>query len=116
MHRVTYEEWQLTSLFEVEPEYPSPEDPWPYTEVVYSVTQGDLCLRCTIQPSYRDVRVIMTHSGRSIYELNAMNLDEIQYLTDPGGECLRLTLSNRESLILRVKPNISLFHEAARTP
>ena len=111
MHKVDYEEWQLTSLFEVEPTYPSPEDPWPYKEVVYSIAQGELGMSCAIHPAHKDVRIILTYLDHVIYEFSAMSLDGIEYLEGPSGESLRLVLSDREEVTLRINPAIRIFHK-----
>ncbi|MDJ0852084.1 MAG: hypothetical protein QNK04_27255 [Myxococcota bacterium] len=115
MERVQYEEWQLTSLFEVEPEHPFPEDPWPYGEVIYSVSQHGLNLRGAIHPVYRDVHLTLDFAGHTVYELRSMDLDRIEYVEDPKGESLRLVLSDRDHIVLRIKPTIRLAHEVSGT-
>ena len=111
MPKVAYEAWQLTSLFEMEPAYPLGEGPWPYTEVEYSLARQDAELTCTLQPAYRDVRIVLKISGRVVYKLEALDVPEIEYVNDEHGEGLRIHLSERDELLLRVKPNIRIAHD-----
>ena len=114
MDVISAEEWQLTSFFEVVPTYPDPDSPWPYNEVVYEVTRGEISLSCAICPAYRDIRVILRCAGAVKYELNAVQVDDIAYTSDKTGESLRVVLGEHEHLTLRMKPLIEVAHEYSR--
>ncbi len=110
MDVISVEEWQLTSFFEVLPSYPDPDSPWPYTEVVYEVTRGDLSMTCAICPAYRDVRLIVRHGEAVSYELNATQVQDLSYTKDASGESLRIATSDSEYIDLRLNPGISIKH------
>lgn len=112
MQVISAQEWQLTSFFEVVPTYPFADDPWPYTEVVYELQRDGLSLSCAIHPSHRDVRIILKKGTDTLYELNAVAVHDVAYIGDPGGETLRVDLTEQESLLLRVSPHIQIAHEA----
>ena len=111
---ISAEEWQLTSFFEVVPSYPDPDSPWPYTEVVYEVSRGDLSLSCAIAPAYRDVRLIIRCGESLKYELNATQIEDVAYIKDSTGESLRIVLGDSEHIDVRVKPGISVAHSVDR--
>ena len=63
MSHITAEEWQLLSLFAVEPTLSDADVPWCYNHAVYEVRQGPLVLRCAIDPAYRDVQIVIEHDS-----------------------------------------------------
>jgi hypothetical protein len=106
---ISAQEWQLLSFFEVEPTTPDGEA-WPYSDFLYQVSRGDLHLSCAVAPAYKDVRIILRRGVSVIYELNAMGVEDIRY-DDEGGEALAVVLSARDTLWLRLKPDITLRHQ-----
>ena len=110
MDVISAEEWQLTSFFEVAPSYPDPDSPWPYNEVVYEVSRGDLSLSCAIAPAYRDVRLIIRCGESLKYELNATQVEDVVYVKDGTEELLRIVIRDSEHISVRVKPEISVAH------
>lgn len=102
------QEWQLLSLFEVEPEYLYPEDPWPYTDAAYSISRDGFELSCAIHPAYSDIRIILKRDAQRIFELNAMGVQDIRYSNESGIESLHVQISASESLTLRVRPTICI--------
>jgi hypothetical protein len=106
---ISAQEWQLLSFFEVEPTSPDGEA-WPYSDFLYQVSHGDLHLSCAVAPAYKDVRIILRRGERVTYELNAMGIEDVRY-HDEGGEALAFVISARDTLWLRLKPEIALRHD-----
>ena len=113
MRGVSVKEWELLSLFEAEPELREPGDPWDTNDALYTVTQDDLRLSFAIAPCHRDVRIILSHRGRRIYELNTMDVWDVRYRQEDGIETLEIVLTERDTLTLRVKPRIELEQDLA---
>ena len=101
MRRITAEEFELLSFFEVEPKLAS-DDPWPYADALYEVSQGALTLSVSIHPAYRDVRVVLKHDGKIVYEMNAMGVADVRYgKDDQAVEELEIALTDQDSVTLR---------------
>ena len=111
---ISAEELQLLSFFEVEPKKRDQDVPWPYNDFLYELVRGDLHLSCAIAPSYKDVRVKLKRAGSTVYELNAMDIEDVRYYNEKGREVLAFVINERETLWLRLKPEISITHEVKR--
>jgi hypothetical protein len=105
---ITAEEVDLLTFFEVEPTLLDPDNPWPYNDFVYRVTRPGFEVSFAVAPAYRDVRLILTRDGVVLYELNAMGVDDVRYLKDANGETLEIVLTSRDSLYLRLAPELSI--------
>ena len=110
MDAVTAEEWQVLSFFEVEPQLRDPDEPWCYNDAVYIVERGDHRLNFALAPAYRDVRIILTHKNTRLYEFNSMSVQDVRYSDERGDETLEIIISDRERILLRVKPYIEILH------
>ena len=89
---------------------------WVYNDSGYEVKQGTLSLSFSIEPAYRDIRIIL-HQGESrLYELNSVGIEDIQYFNDKGRESLKILFSPSHCLWLRLKPGIQLTHEHHESP
>src|SRR5262245_46669203 len=108
---ISAEELELLSFFEVEPKRQDEDGEWPHNDFLYEVVQGDLHLSCAIAPAYRDARIILKRAGTPIYELNAMDLEDVRYFNEKGRETLAFILNDREILWLQIKPSISINHK-----
>lgn len=108
---ISAEELDLLSFFEVEPKKKDRDVPWPYNDFLYEVVQGDLRLSCAVAPAYKDVRIILKRGASVIYELRAMDLTDVKYHKDKGREVLAFVLNARETVWLRLKPEISISQE-----
>ena len=110
MNTISADEWQLLSFFEVEPT-PADEDvDWPYNDYLFEIIRGEFELSCSIAPAYRDVRMILTHKGVKLYELNSMGVTDVKYRKEANIESLVIVLSQKESIVLTVNPSISINH------
>lgn len=61
------EEWQLLSLFEVEPQVVDRGVPWFYNTLVFDTTRGEDRIRCEIEPAYEIIRLTWQQSGKRRY-------------------------------------------------
>ena len=111
MDIISAEEWQLLSFFEVEPTPTDKDVAWPYNEYLYEIVRSEFELSFSIAPAYRDVRIILTHKGAKLYELNSMGVKDVRYRNEGNVESLEIVLSPTESIWLVVKPVISINHE-----
>ncbi len=113
MSIITAQEWEVLYFFEVEPERLDPEIAWPYNDFVYLVSQGDLSLSCAIAPAYKDVRLILARNDVRLYELNAVGVKDVHIKTDNGQERMEIELNERETLVLKLRPQIEITHHVS---
>ena len=85
-----------------------PDVPWPYTELLFKVKRADFEVSFAISPAYRDIHLVVERNGNTVYELNAIGIDDVRYRKDSGGETLELALTARDLLLLRLAPEVSL--------
>lgn len=112
MRHITAQEFEFLSFFEVEPKLAS-DDLWLFADVLYEVSQGALSLSVSIHPAYRDVRVILKHSGNTVYEMNAMGVADVRYgKNDQAVEELEIALTSQHSVTLRINPTIQIRQHA----
>ena len=108
MKTLTAQEWELLSFFEVEPELLDLTVPWIFNDALYRVSRDSYSFTFAVQPSYRDVRLILSINGQIAYELSAMGVDDVIYRKDDGHETLEIRLDPRNSLMLTMKPSIQI--------
>ena len=111
MHTLSTNEVELLTFFEVEPTKTDQDVAWVYNESVYQIARDGLSLSFAIHPSSGDVRMILKRDGQSLYELNAMGILDLRYFNERGSESLKLDLTERETLWIRVKPKIEFQHQ-----
>ena len=73
-----------------------------------------MVLTFAVAPAYRDVRVILAHSGATLYELNATAVLDVKYRRDGTLEFVDVVLADADILTLSVKPSIRLEHRCDR--
>ena len=110
---ITTQELDLLTFFEVEPTRVNPDVPWPYSELLYTVKRGDFDISFAISPAYRDIHLVVKRGGDTLYELNALGIDDVRYRKDSSGETLELALTARDSLFLRLVPEVSLRQDVS---
>ena len=110
MPDITVEELELLTFFAVEPTPRDPDAPWPYNDFLYEVDQLSTKLSFAVDPVNRDVRLILRNDSRILYELNAMSVSDVKYHNDKGRETLQIVLTSRDSLWLRITPEITISH------
>jgi hypothetical protein len=107
---ITASDLDLLTFFEVEPKPRDADVPWPYNDFLYETTRGEFKISCAVAPAYKDVRFILSLNGRMLYELNAVGVSDVRYEKDGEGELLEIIISSRESLTLRLRPEVSIDH------
>jgi hypothetical protein len=108
MKTITSQEWELLSFFEVEPELLDSTIPWIFNDALYRVSLDNYNFTFAVQPSYRDVRLILSIDGQIAYELSAMGVDDVIYRKEDGHETIEIRLDPHNSLMLTMKPSIQL--------
>lgn len=109
---MSVDEFDLLNFFATLPEQLDPDVPWTYNDSVYEVADGHVQISFGIAPSVKDVRVILKSNGVLLYELNAVGIEDVKYHDDKGRESLEIIVSSRDSVWLRIKPQISIAHSA----
>ncbi len=108
---LSIEEWQLLSFFEQEPGLLDTNEPWLYNDACYVVQQDCLRLSFAIAPSYADVRIVLFHNEQRLYEINLLEVHDVQYSEDHLGEVLKVFIKPDDAIVLRVKPNLQILHK-----
>ena len=98
------------TFFATSPAQLDPDVPWTYNDSVYEVADGRVQISFAIAPSVKDVRVVLKSDGVLLYELNAVGIEDVKYHDDKGRESLEIMVFARESVWLRIKPQISIAH------
>jgi len=115
MKFISAEQWQLLSFFEAEPELLDPAEHWCFNDAVYKTSDGTVTLSFAVAPAYRDIRIILSQNGQTLYELNAMGVHDVAYVREFGVEQLAVQISDSDRLLLSVKPRIVISHKVEDT-
>jgi hypothetical protein len=111
---MSIDEFDLLNFFATPPEQLDPDVPWPHNDSLYEAVDGHVQISFAIAPSVKDVRIILKSDGVTLYELNAMGIEDVNYHHDKGRESLEIILSERNSVWLRIKPQISITQTVDR--
>ncbi|MEC4806818.1 MAG: hypothetical protein SAJ12_21595 [Jaaginema sp. PMC 1079.18] len=106
MSGISIEDWQLLSFFEVEPTLLDKDVPWLYNDSTYLFEQGEISLSFSIQPSYRDVGIILSQRNLVISEYNLFGVEDVIYEKNKKSEILIVKVSENSQIILRLRPSI----------
>lgn len=112
-HTISAEEWQLLAFFEVEPTRLDAEA-WPYNDFTYSTTLGDLQVRFSVAPAYKDFTLAVDRNGVKHIHLSGLSVFDIRYHDDRGSEWLEILVTETERLELRLRPSFSLTGKLTR--
>ena len=82
--------------------------PWVYNDSAYEVTARQTRVSFAVAPAHGDVRIRLWVSGMMLYELNAMGVQDVRLHNDKDREWLEVIISPRQSLRLRIAPEISV--------
>jgi len=108
MTTITAKEWELLACFGVEPKLLEPDVPWCYNDALYQVDLNGLSVSFAVQPSYRDVRLIVRHCGQRLYELNAVGVNDVRIMDEPGRDMVEVRLTEREWLRVQMRPTFEI--------
>jgi hypothetical protein len=109
MADLTATELELLTFFEVLPKLRDEGDPWNYNDAAYEVQRADVSLTFSVAPAYKDVRLVLKRGEHLLYELNAMDIEDLKYENNRGREALEIAITTRESIRLQLKPEISIL-------
>lgn len=112
MSQLSIEEHELLCFFEGEPKRLDPETPWPYDDLLYEVARGDLTLSFAVMPAHGDVRIVLKRNGATLYELDAVGVEDARYRDENGHESLEVFIDKRNTVRLWLKPSIRIGHLA----
>lgn len=105
---ISAEEWQLTSFFEIEPKFLDPRDPWPYTDATFETVRGRWRILFAVAPAYLDVTLQIWERSELHFDFSALSVNDVEYALEYGEELLRILLTNRQMLTLRLKPALRI--------
>jgi hypothetical protein len=106
--RLSVDEFDLLNYFGMEPGRLDSDVTWAYNELVYEAVDARAHLSFCIVPSVRDVRILLKVDGVLVYELSAAGVDDVRCHNDEGRESLEVVISARDSVWIRIKPQISI--------
>jgi hypothetical protein len=98
----------LLGCFGVDPKLLDPDVPWCYNDALYVAEVDGLSVSFAIQPSYRDVRIIVHRGSQRLYELNAVGIIDVRVLDEPARDIIEIRLSEREWLRMQVRPRFEI--------
>jgi hypothetical protein len=104
MSVVSATELQLLACFGVEPCLLDPDTPWCYNDAVYAVELDGYSVSFAIQPSYRDVRLIVTRDDQRVFEFNAVGVADVRVIDEPRTDAVEVLLGDSAWLRLQLRP------------
>ena len=105
---ITVTELQLLECFGVEPTLLDANCPWSYNDALYVVEVDGLSISFALQPSYRDVRIIVSRDGKRIFELNAVGVADVRVIEEKGVDAVEVQLTARSWLRVRLRPGFEI--------
>jgi hypothetical protein len=108
MNGITAQELELLGCFGVEPQLLDPDVPWCDNDAAYVIEVDGLSVSFAVQPSYRDVRLIVHRGEQRLYELNAVGVMDVRVLDEPERDIVEVRLSDRESLLVQLRPRFEI--------
>ncbi len=112
---LSVDEYDLLNFFGMNPTQLDPDLPWMYNDSAYEAADAHVHVSFAIAPSYKDVRLLLKTGEVLVYELNAMGVEDVRYHNDKGRESIEVIVSERDSIWLRTKPQVSINHSVDRT-
>lgn len=115
-HPLSVDEFSLLNFFGAVPVQVDDDVPWVYNDSAYEVTTGQVQVFFAVAPADRDVRIRLRLRGIVLYELNAMGVQDVRLHNDKGREWLEVIVSPRQSIRLRIAPEISVAESVDDPP
>lgn len=112
MNRITAEELDLLSFFEVEPTRADVDSPWPYNHLSYKVELDPYAVEFGITPSSLDLSFSISHNGSEIYSFAAVPVKDIRYHKDGDLETLEIVVNDKDCIWLRLRPTVKITQRA----
>lgn len=107
---LSVDEYDLVAFFEVMPAPADRDVSWAYNDSVYEVSRNNFHLIFALVPASRDIRIKLKVGELLVYELNAMGIQDVKVHREKGRESLEIILAARDSLWIRLRPEVSIDH------
>lgn len=105
------DEYELIGFFECEPQLTSPDVPWSYNRLLFSISRGIDCVLCEIEPAYGELKINWQQNGevRSSIKLNKLESVTVHMSKDDEHMIVTGLGENPATLLkLRLKPFVSV--------
>ena len=96
-------EWELLSLFEVEPVLTDPDVPWFYNELTFENDFGPDRIRCIIAPAYCTLQFSWWHHGIECLSLDLHWISGLSVSTESGHEGMTVSFYDKFLIPLEIK-------------
>lgn len=102
------QEWELLSLFEVEPTIADRDIPWFYNRLTFETNRGDDRIRCEIEPAYEIIRLVWWRGQHEALSLDLHWVSGLRVVTGNGRDYLIASFRDQNLLNLEfhLKPQI----------
>jgi hypothetical protein len=111
METITATELQLLECFAVEPKLLDADVPWFYNDALYQCEVEGLEISFAVQPSCRDVRLIVSRGKKCLFELNAVDVADVQVIDEFGVDAVIVLLNERSCLRIQLRPDFEITQE-----
>jgi hypothetical protein len=111
MESITATELGLLECFGVEPKLLDPGVPWCYNDAAYLVEVDGLSVSFAVAPYYRDVRLIVRRGEQRLYELNAVGVEDVRVIDEPGRDIIEILVTEQEWLRVQLRPVFEITQE-----
>jgi hypothetical protein len=78
--------------------------PWCYNNAVYSVEADGFSVSFAVQPSYRNVRLIVRRGEHRLFEFNAVGVADVRIIDEPGVDAVEVLLTGGAWLRVQLRP------------
>jgi hypothetical protein len=113
MSEITATELEFLACFGVEPHLLDADVPWCYNDAVYSVQVDGFSVSFAVQPSYRDVRLIVRRGEQRLFEFNAVGVADVRIIDEPGVDAVEVLLTAESWLRVQLRPAFEVIQEFA---
>ncbi len=111
---ITATELELLACFGVEPTLLDAGIPWCFNEATYAVEVDGIAVTFTVAPSCRDIRLTAKRGDRPLYELAAIQIEDVEVIDEHGRDALVFRLSDDENLEVQLRPTFCIRHHWER--
>lgn len=104
------QEWELLSLFEVEPIVCDRDLPWFHNCLTFETTRGDDRIHCEIEPSYEIIKLIWKQGQHEKLSLDLHGIQSLRVVSGSGRDYFVASFRDQGLLDLEfhLKPHICL--------
>lgn len=104
---LSVDEYDLLDFFGCLPTKQDGEVPWKYNDSAYEVAESGVLVSFAIAPAYRDVRILLSVASATVFEFNAMGVEDVRGHSDKGRASLEVCVTPTNSIWLSLKPRIT---------